>query len=1206
MNKSGWDFWIDRGGTFTDVIGRAPDNTLHTLKLLSEDPNHYRDAAAEGIHRLLDQHDATAPVNEIRMGTTVATNALLERTGAATGLLTTHGFRDALSIGEQNRPDIFALQIRKLPMLYSAVAEVDERIDAAGQILTALNTQQVETIFAAWRAAGIDAVAICFMHAWQNSEHENKTAKLARSAGFTQVSVSSELSPTINFIGRSNTTVADAYLSPVLLRYVQAFRTELTRLNIGSPRILFMQSHGGLVSSDLFRGKDSILSGPAGGVVGMGAAAARAGLDRLIGFDMGGTSTDVSLFDGEPEITTETTIEGMTLRSPMIRIHTIAAGGGSVLKFTDGRLQTGPESAGANPGPLCYGKQGPLTITDANVLLGRIQADWFPHVFGPNADQALDNASVKKAFSKLAGELKKMTKQNWSAEQTAAGFLDIAIDNMANAVRKISIRRGVDPREFTLCSFGGAGGQHACRVADELGITRILLDPLAPVLSAWGMGAAMLKIHRQLTINQPLNTAGLTSIGQRCEQLEQDCRQSLELQGAEHSLCRRWVYIRVTGSNTSLPVQGSSVAELRDAFLAAHLNNFGFDVAGNNLEIESVRIEAESGAGQANYKFLPAGYSSNRGRENANIYTDIYMDDKWQTVPVYPRETLLSGQSVDGPALITETHSTTVVDRGWKFSTNDCGQLQLEHSNDRSTIPISKAATDTAADPIRLEIFNNHFMQVAEEMGVVLQKTALSVNIKERMDFSCALFTPAGDLIANAPHVPVHLGSMDDSVKTLLQQHGRELAKGDSFIANDPYNGGTHLPDITVITPVCTNGELQFIMASRAHHADIGGISPGSMPPLSKHIEEEGVIFDNVPLLKEDKFLESNIRELLCKARYPARNPEQNIADIRAQLAANERGRRLLLTMLKQHGIAVVTAYTLHVQDNAEESVRRAIDTLSEGNYRYEFDNGQQICVDIRIDRKARNALIDFTDTSPATDNNLNAPASVCQAAVLYVFRTLVDTRIPLNAGCRKPLQLIIPAGSMLNPVSPAAVVGGNVETSQVVTDAIYGALNVLAGSQGTMNNLSFGNDDFQYYETICGGAGAGATFPGADAVQTHMTNSRMTDAEVLETRFPVLIKEFSIRQDSGGKGLHRGGDGAIRKIEFRDTMSAAILSNHRRIAPFGLAGGGTGKVGKNTIIRHGGKVEEYDGIMMTEVHKGDLLVVATPGGGGFGLPEKA
>ncbi len=1210
MTASTWRFWIDRGGTFTDVIGCAPDNTTHTLKLLSASPAHYTDAAAEGVHRILAKvcEGSAIPrdISEIRMGTTVATNALLEKSGAATALLTTRGFRDVLRIGNQNRPAIFDLCIRKMEMLYRDVAEVNERIDANGTILEALQPIDLEPIFDQWHSDGIESVAICFMHAWRNGTHEKAAAKLARAAGFDQVSASHEVSPLMKFVSRSSTTVADAYLSPVLLQYVRGFQEALAAHDIACPRILFMQSNGGLVTAELFRGKDSILSGPAGGVVGMGATAHKAGLTQLIGFDMGGTSTDVSIYAGAPEVVDETTIAGVHMRSPMIRIHSIAAGGGSILAYTDGRLQVGPESAGANPGPISYGHGGPLTITDANIMLGRIQPRWFPRIFGPNADQPLNVEKVHHAFTRLTRQLN-ATGLNYSSEQTAAGFLSVAIENMANALRHISIRRGLDPATFTLCCFGGAGGQHACQVADSVGMTRILLDPLAPVLSAWGMGAAVLSCYRQLAVNELLEEAALARLEQHCTVLAAECRATLRDQGIKDITLHRWLHLKVAGSDMSLPIAADNLTNLREAFFTAHRARFGFAPSDSNaeikLEIESVRVEAAS-----TQQPMPTGnMQSTTVEAGAQAETDkqaeIYLAGRWQTVPTYERLQLHPGTSLAGPALITEANSTTIVEPGWTLTVNDARQLLLE----RTTELQPKQHESGAADPVQLEIFNNRFMHVAEEMGAVLQQTARSVNIKERLDFSCALFTTAGDLIANAPHIPVHLGSMDDSIKVLLQQHPAELLAGTSFLANAPYNGGTHLPDITVISPVLdAAGDLLFMVASRAHHADIGGITPGSMPPNSRHIGEEGIVFDNLAIVSNGEFLEDDLRTQLMTPEYPARNPDQNVADIKAQIAANERGRMLLLEMVQQHGGPIVAAYTQHVQDNAEESVRRAIERLGQLGtecFRYPFDNGQQICVRVRVDHDKREATIDFTGTSAAQDNNLNAPVSVCRAAVLYVFRTLVNANIPLNAGCLKPLNLIIPEGCMLSPRFPAAVVGGNVETSQCVTDALYGALGVLAASQGTMNNLSFGNDEFQYYETICGGAGAGANFDGADAVQTHMTNSRMTDAEVLESRLPVLVREFSIRPNSGGTGAHVGGNGAVRKLEFRTTMSAAILSNHRSIPPFGLAGGGNALTGQNLIVRRDGSIEEPGGIVMTKVHEGDVMVIKTPGGGGYGVP---
>ena len=1079
------------------------------------------------------------------------------------------------------------------------------------------------------------------MHAWINPVHEQRVAQITREAGFTQVSVSHEVSPLMKLVSRGSTTVADAYLSPVLTHYVESFRRELGTCGIRCPRILFMQSNGGLVAGELLRGKDSVLSGPAGGVVGMAAAAERAGLSKLIGFDMGGTSTDASVFSGQPEIVDESSIAGIALRTPMIRIHTIAAGGGSILKFGDGRFQAGPESAGATPGPMCYGQGGPLTVTDANLLLGRIQAAHFPATFGPTADGPLSKEIVEQAFADLAQQISTASDHTFTAEQTALGFLRVANENMANALRHISIQRGLNPADYTLCCFGGAGGQHACQVADRLGIIRILLDPLAGVLSAWGMGAAPLKSYRQQAINRALDDASLRALHSLLARLELECREVLHHQGVADSniTVSTWLAVSAVGSDTAIELPLDALTPLRAAFVTAHQARFGFAPDSPALSIASLRVEAQDRpVAQSNeetpqiHPDAPAEAGNTPAVGPHPIAREfIYTANQFSEVPVYDRAGLTRGMRLRGPAIISEKTGTIIVEAEWQLQVNDSLQLLLERT--RPLQPHEDIGT--GEDPVMLEIFSNHFMHIADEMGVVLQKTAGSVNIKERLDYSCALFSPAGDLIANAPHIPVHLGSMDENIKALLRSHGDGLAKGHVYLCNAPYNGGTHLPDLTVVTPVLdTSGALVFVVASRAHHADVGGISPGSMPAESRHIDEEGVVFDNFLLVANGRFRAAELHNELVSAKHPARNPAHNIADCKAQVAANERGRQLILEMVEQYGIATVHAYVGHTLNNAEESVRKVIVGLSDafrgspeqasndiagtdsdtdennppitsGTFCYPFDNGQQINVEIRLDRDKREAEIDFSGTSLAVDNNLNAPASVCQAAVMYVFRTLVQSDIPLNAGCRRPLRLTIPEGCMLNPHYPAAVVGGNVETSQCITDALYGALGVLAASQGTMNNLSFGNSEMQYYETICGGAGAGPGIKGADAVQTHMTNSRMTDAEVLETRYPILVREFSIRHGSGGDGRYSGGDGVIRRLEFRETMTAAILSNHRRVAPFGLAGGQEAKTGVNTLERHNGNVEDLDGIVTIEVQEKDVLIIKTPGGGGYGSPLK-
>ncbi|MDP6617647.1 MAG: hydantoinase B/oxoprolinase family protein [Gammaproteobacteria bacterium] len=1198
MQDKGWQFWIDRGGTFTDVIGCSPEGALKCLKLLSVNPEQYADAAAEGIHRVLSAQGEGLQVDEIRMGTTVATNALLEQAGAATGLLITRGFGDSLRIGYQNRPDIFALNIHRPEPLYARVAEASERVDAAGNTLIGLDEDALRVIFSEWQADGIEAVAICFMHAWCNPAHEKTALRIAVEAGFVQVSASHEVSPLVKIVSRASTTVADAYLSPVLSNYVQNFQAALAEHGVRCPQIRFMQSNGGLVSADRLRGKDSILSGPAGGVVGMAAAGQEAGLTKLIGFDMGGTSTDVSVYDDAIELGSETVVNGIYLRSPMIRIHTIAAGGGSILEFTAGRFQVGPRSAGADPGPMCYGRGGPLTITDANLFLGRIQPDFFPHLFGPHADQPLYAERVSRAFGELAASEDGGAQQ--SPEQVAAGFLRIAVENMANALSHISIRRGLNPADYTLCCFGGAGGQHACQVADQLGIKQVLLDPLAGVLSAWGMGAASLRSYRQSAVDQPLTDVVLNRLAEKQSALLEECRRELVLQGVKDDAITTdaWCEVKIRGSDTTLTVRVGPHEEMQENFSEAYAARFGFFPEDPQPIIESMRVEAKSVSLDVQLR-QPAKRPTSAPEPVAEAR--LYTGGHWQSVPVYARDQLPVGTRLAGPAIVSEAISTTVVEAGWILAVNEALQLLLT----RATKADLHEKIRLKADPVMLEVFSNQFMHIAEEMGAVLQNTALSVNIKERLDFSCAVFNAKGDLIANAPHIPVHLGSMDDSVKAVLAENAGTLAASDVYLTNAPYNGGTHLPDITVISPVLNDtGELLFVVAARAHHADIGGITPGSMPPRSSHIEEEGVLFENFQVVNETGFLEADLKDALTSAVWPARNPAHNIADIKAQIAANERGRQMLLGLVERYGRETVIAYMEYVQDNAEESVRQVISGLGEGSFVYPFDNGQQISVSVSIDRKIRLARIDFSGTSQATDNNLNAPASVCQAAVMYVFRTLVQSRIPLNAGCCRPLELVIPDGCMLNPRYPAAVVGGNVETSQCVVDALYGALGVLAASQGTMNNLSFGNESYQYYETICGGAGATPDSDGADAVQTHMTNSRMTDPEILEIRFPVFLQEFSIRKQSGGAGRKRGGDGAVRKLEFRETMSAAILSNHRKVEPFGLAGGENGSTGRNTILRHDGRTEVYDGIVEIDVTKGDVLVIETPGGGGYGAPH--
>ena len=1202
-----WQFWIDRGGTFTDVVARRPDGTLATHKLLSENPEQYRDAALQGIRDLLgiapDGPVPAAAVEAVKMGTTVATNALLERTGERTALVITRGFRDALRIAYQNRPRLFDRRIELPELLYESVVEVDERLSAQGEVLRRLDEAPARAGLEAAHAEGFRCAAIVLMHGYRFPEHERRLAAIARETGFTQVSVSHEVSPLMKLVGRGDTTVVDAYLSPILRRYVDRVAGEL-----GDARLLFMQSNGGLTDARRFQGKDSILSGPAGGIVGAVRTSAMGGFDKIITFDMGGTSTDVAHYDGEYERAFETLVAGVRMRAPMMQIHTVAAGGGSILHFDGARYRVGPDSAGANPGPACYRRGGPLAVTDCSVMLGRIVPDFFPAVFGPGADQPLDAEVVHTKFAALAGEIRAATGDDRAPEQVADGFRRIAVENMANAIKKISIQRGYDVSEYTLCCFGGAGGQHACDIADTLGMTRIFLHPFAGVLSAYGMGLADLRTLRERAVERLFEEALLPELEVALATLAEDGLAEMRAQGiaAARTRVARKVHLRYEGSDTALIVDFGTAEAVRAGFEAAHRQRYGFLMPGKGHIVEAVSAEVIGETETVEDPVLDA--APREAPPVARAHTRLYAGGRWHDTPVFDRADLAPGDGIDGPAVVIEPTSTTVVEPDWRAEMSDRGHLVVTRVR-----PLERtAAVGTDVDPVMLEIFNNLFMSIAEQMGSTLEKTAYSVNIKERLDFSCALFTPEGNLVANAPHMPVHLGSMSESVRAVIRARpGRpeqsSMTPGDVYMLNAPYNGGTHLPDITVITPVFDEGgrKILFYVGSRGHHADVGGITPGSMPPDSTSVEEEGVLIDDFTLVEAGRFREAETLELLASGPYPARNPKQNLADLQAQIAANEKGVQELGRMVGHFGLDVVHAYMGHVQDNAEEQVRRVLDVLSDGRFTYPLDDGSQITVAIRIDKQARRAAVDFTGTSPQQPSNFNAPSAVCRAAVLYVFRTLVDDEIPMNEGCLKPLDLVIPEGSMLNPAYPAAVVAGNVETSQIVTDTLYGALGVMAGAQGTMNNLTFGNERYQYYETICGGSGAGPDFDGTDAVHTHMTNSRLTDPEVLEWRFPVLVEDFEIRRGSGGRGAHRGGDGARRRLRFREPMTVAILSSHRVVAPFGVAGGGPGALGRNWIERADGTREALTGTDKAEVAAGDVIVIETPGGGGYGSLEE-
>ncbi|MBP1872086.1 5-oxoprolinase (ATP-hydrolyzing) [Ensifer adhaerens] len=1196
-----WDFWIDRGGTFTDVIGRDPQGVLHARKVLSENPEAYRDAAVQGI-RLHLGLPTGAPIpagliSEVRMGTTVATNALLERKGEPLALVTTRGFRDALRIGYQERKNIFATEIIKPEALYKDIVELGERVLADGTVEQALDEAEARQALTALREQGYNTVAIVFMHAYKYPEHEALVARLAREMGFEQVSVSHEVSPLIKYVGRGDTTVIDAYLSPVLRRYVAQVSSELDVARSGA-RVMFMMSSGGLTAADMFQGKDAILSGPAGGVVGLAKTGEAAGFDRVIGFDMGGTSTDVAHFDGEYERAFETEVAGVRVRAPMMLIHTVAAGGGSILHFDGERFRVGPDSAGANPGPACYRNGGPLAVTDANVMLGKLMPEFFPALFGPEQNERLDVETVRQRFAAMAAEIG----DGRTPEDVADGFIRIAVANMVEAIKKISVQRGYDVTRYALSCFGGAGGQHACLVADSLGMKSILVHPMSGLLSAYGMGLADIRATRQKALGVALDDNAPAALATLGAELQVECLGELEAQGIARDEIRTYLraHIRYAGTDTVLAVDATfpehdDIARLRAEFETLHKRRFGFVADNKALVIDAVEVETVGGGAA---QMEGEGMATVEGAPALSRSTRFYSQGQFHDAPVALRSDIKPGQRLDGPAIIIEPNQTVIVEDGWQAELTAKDHIVLRRVK---ALP-ERSAIGTKADPVMLEIFNNLFMSIAEQMGVTLQNTAYSVNIKERLDFSCAVFDTKGNLVANAPHMPVHLGSMDASVATAIRENP-VIHPGDVFLINAPYNGGTHLPDLTVCTPVFDDEgrEIRFWVASRGHHADIGGISPGSMSPLATNIEEEGVYIDNFKLIDAGRFCEADLETLLNGARYPVRNIVQNVNDLKAQVAANEKGVAELKKMIAQFGEDVVEAYMGHVQDNAAESVRRVLDQLPDGEFSYEMDQGCKIVVKITVDRDKREATVDFTGTSEQRGDNFNAPAPVTRAAVLYVFRVLVEADIPMNAGCLRPIRIVIPEGTMLTPSYPAAVVAGNVEVSQAVTNCLFGAVQSQAGAQGTMNNLTFGNAHYQYYETICSGAPAGPGYNGADAVHTHMTNSRLTDPEILETRFPVVLEDFHIRRGSGGKGKWSAGDGTKRTIRAREKLDFAILSGHRRVAPFGIKGGEAGNLGQNLVRRNDGRIEELSGCAHTVLEAGEAFTVVTPTGGGYG-----
>jgi len=1200
LGEQRWQFWIDRGGTFTDIVARQPDGTLLTHKLLSENPEQYKDAAVAGIKRLLglkpDEAISPQQVEAVKMGTTVATNALLERKGDPTVLVITKGFRDALRIAYQNRPRLFDRNIVLPELLFEKVVEVDERLSAHGDVVQPLDTVSVRRQLAALYKEGYRAVAIVLMHGYRFTAHEEKLAEIAAELGYTQVSVSHEVSPMMKLVSRGDTTVVDAYLSPILRRYVDQVAGEMDGV-----RLLFMQSNGGLTDAHRFQGKDSILSGPAGGIVGMVRTAETAGFDKIIGFDMGGTSTDVSHYAGEFEREFETQVAGVRMRAPMMSIHTVAAGGGSILHFDGSRYRVGPDSAGANPGPASYRRGGQLAVTDCNVMLGKIQPAYFPKVFGPAADEALDRDAVVQKFTELADRIHRETGNRRTPEEVAEGFIDIAVGNMANAIKFISVQRGHDVTDYTLTTFGGAGGQHACLVADALGMTRVFAHPFAGVLSAYGMGLADQTAMREQAMELPLTGDSISKLDAELNKLATQAADDLLSQGvtpAQIDVIKR-AHLRYDGTDSVIVVAFGDIAGMVAQFESAYKKRYSFLMPEKAMIIEAISVEAIGVSNDREEKAeqLPPRAGALQSTETVKLFSG----GQWHDTALYRREDMRPGDIVHGPAIIAEKNATNIVEPGWLAEVTPLNHLVMQRYQART----QRKAIGTTADPVMLEVFNNLFMSIAEQMGLRLQNTAFSVNIKERLDFSCALFDAQGNLIANAPHIPVHLGSMGESIRTIIRENAGKMQPGDVFMLNDPYHGGTHLPDITVITPAFDKDgkDILFYVGSRGHHSDIGGITPGSMPANSTAVEEEGILINNFQLVRAGRFLEQETVALLGSGPYPARNIAQNLADLQAQIAANQKGVDELLKMVDHFGLDVVQAYMGHVQDNAEEAVRRVITLLKDSSYDYRLDNGAVIKVAIRVNHAERTADIDFTGTSPQLNNNFNAPSAICMAAVLYVFRTLVDDEIPLNAGCLKPLNVIIPEGSMLNPRYPAAVVSGNVETSSCITNALYGALGVLASAPGTMNNFTFGNGEYQYYETISGGSGAGQGFNGTDVVQTHMTNSRLTDPEILEWRYPVRLESYEIRENSGGIGQWHGGNGGVRKIRFLEAMTASILSNNRIVPPFGAAGGNPGQCGRNMVIRKDGTQEELGFVASTEMQPGDVFVIATPGGGGYGKP---
>ena len=1190
--KNDWQFWIDRGGTFTDVVARRPNRSLTSHKYLSVNPGRYDDAAVFAMRDIMGIIDGDSfpdnQVSAIKMGTTVATNALLEREGAKTLLLITKGFKDLLLIGQQHRQDLFALKPSRPAPLYENVLEVDERLSADGTVLQPLDEAALRASLETAKTEGYESIAIAFAHGYRYPDHEKRAAAVASDAGFPQISVSHQVSALMKLVPRGDTTVADAYLTPILKRYVNQV-SDAT----GSSPLYFMQSNGGLVAASAFEGKDAVLSGPAGGIVGAVRMAEREGFDRILGFDMGGTSTDVSHYAGRFERVTDTTVAGVRMTIPMMDIHTVAAGGGSICRYENGRFQVGPQSAGAFPGPACYGRGGPIAVTDCNLITGKIQPHLFPAVFGDKGDKPLDPAASAAGFEEIRQQIKADTGKDMPIEEIAEGFLSVAVEHMARAIKRVSVERGHNVKDYALLTFGGAGGQHACLVADALGVEKVLVPPFAGVLSALGMGLADQRAIAEQAVELPVTDT--VNIEVAIKQVATQAEESLQAQGVTEGSLETRVSLKVkyAGTDTTIPLLFEGFEKLRTDFETAHKQQFGFVESDTQLIVEAAEAECIARIGEV----LGTGetYKATDAFEPATVF----MAGQQSQATVVNRKSLKVGQKLIGPAIILEEGSTTIIEPDWSVEKTSNDALLLNRTKERST-EVSETET---ADPILLEIFNNLFMSVAEEMGGVLAKTAHSVNVKERLDFSCAIFDADSRLIANAPHMPVHLGSMGESVGAIANARKGTMVPGDVFIVNDPTAGGTHLPDITVVTPVFVSGaaEPDFFVASRGHHADVGGTTPGSMPPDSRCLEDEGISFINFQLVKAGEFLTEKVTKQLTTHKYPARNPAQNIADLKAQVAANARGLKLVESLVDYYGFETVCRYMAFVRENAAAAVKSVISSLKPGKYQYRMDCGAIINVALVPNADQGRLTIDFTGSSPQLTSNYNAPYAVVKAAVLYVFRVLAGGDIPLNSGCLEPIDIIMPDGSMMNPGPDAAVVAGNVETSQAITNALFLATGTLAASQGTMNNLTFGNDQYQYYETIAGGTGAGNGFEGTSAIHSHMTNSRLTDVEVLEWRYPVIVREFGVRHGSGGPGKFEGGSGVVREFEFLEDMEVSLLANHYESGAPGCNGGENGQNGLATVVRCDGSSQSLRYADKCTVRPHDRVRLETPGGGGFG-----